>query len=145
MANNIVIVVRSAGAPQGSKRHLGNGVMIESSQRVKPFRQDVKYAAAEVIPADWDRAADMAVKVDFHFRRPQSHLTTKGALTKNAPLYPVGRNIGDLDKLCRSLLDALTGVVFHDDSQVIDLVSRKRYSDSDQTIITIECLNTPNG
>ena len=144
MTNSIVVIVRSAGAPQGSKKNLGNGVMIESSQRVKPFRQDVKYAAAEVIPADWDRAADMAVKVDFHFRRPQSHLTSKGALTKKAPLYPIGRNIGDLDKLCRSLLDALTGVVFHDDSQVIDLVSRKRYSDSDQTIITIECLNSPS-
>ena len=144
MNDKVVIVVQSAGAPQGSKRHLGNGVMIESSQRVKPFRQDVKYAAADVIPSNWDRTADIGVKVDFHFRRPQSHLTSKGALTKNAPLYPIGRNVGDLDKLCRALLDALTGVAFHDDSQVVDLTSRKRYSDSDQTIITIECLNSPN-
>jgi hypothetical protein len=49
MNDKVVIVVQSAGAPQGSKRHLGNGVMIESSQRVKPFRQDVKFAAAETL------------------------------------------------------------------------------------------------
>lgn len=40
-------VVYGSPAPQGSKRHVGKGVMIESCKRVKPWRQDVKAAALE--------------------------------------------------------------------------------------------------
>lgn len=49
----------------------------------------------------------------------------------------------DLDKLVRSSKDALTGVVWRDDAQVIDLHARKRYSDSGESpraVITIEPL-----
>ena len=34
-------------APQGSKSHVGNGVMIESSKRVKPWRRQVAAAARD--------------------------------------------------------------------------------------------------
>ena len=45
----LTITVHGTPAPQGSKRHVGNGVMVESSKKVKPWRQDVKHAALEVI------------------------------------------------------------------------------------------------
>ena len=34
----ITLTVRGLPAPQGSKRHIGRGVMVESSKRVKPWR-----------------------------------------------------------------------------------------------------------
>ena len=37
----------------------------------------------------------------------------------------------DLDKLVRSVKDALTRVVWHDDSQVIELIARKFYATGD--------------
>lgn len=40
---------------------------------------------------------------------------------------PIGR-VGDLDKLVRSCLDALTGVLFDDDSQVCEIAAYKAYS-----------------
>ena len=43
--------------------------------------------------------------------------------------YPTGRYCGDLDKLARGVLDAMTGVVYVDDSQVVDLPVKKRYTD----------------
>lgn len=39
------IIAYGNPAPQGSKRHVGNGVMVESSKKVRPWRQDVKLAA----------------------------------------------------------------------------------------------------
>ena len=36
----------------------------------------------------------------------------------------------DLDKLVRAVLDALTGVIFVDDAQVLGLYASKRYSDT---------------
>lgn len=42
-----------APAPQGSKRHVGRGVLIESSSKVRPWRETVK-AAAPVVPRPLD-------------------------------------------------------------------------------------------
>jgi len=143
MANSLTFVVHSAAAPQGSKRHLGNGVMVESSKRVKPFRQDVRFTALDTVANDWDRSGAMALTVDFHFVRPKSHLTSKGNLTKSAPLFPTSRTVGDIEKLVRAVNDALSGIAFDDDSQVVELHTRKLYSDTALTIITLEHLDTP--
>ena len=137
MTESVRFIVYSRAAPKGSKRHLGNGILVESSKRVKPFRTDVRFVADEAISPDWDLGGDFHLDVLFMFRRPASHLTSKGNLTKSAPLYPIGRNIGDTDKLIRSVCDALTGVAYYDDSQVVDVTARKRFSDRDQTIIAL--------
>ena len=129
--------VRGRAAPQGSKRHLGNGIMVEASKRVKPFRVDVQHIAIDATPTGWEMGKEVRLTIDFHFVRPKSHLTSKGKLTKSAPLYPTGRQIGDLDKLSRAVLDSLTNVCYNDDSQVVDLIAKKRFSDLDQTIITV--------
>ena len=137
MADRVSFICYSRGAPQGSKRHLGNGVLVESSKRVKPFRSDLQGVAIEATPVDWDLGLEYHLQVDFHFRRPKSHLTSKGALTKAAPLFPTSRQIGDTDKLIRSVCDALTGICWYDDSQVVDITAKKRFFERDQTIITI--------
>ena len=138
----ISFVVYSRAAPQGSKKSLGNGIMVESSRRVKPFRQDVRFAALDQIPSGWPMDAPMRASYRFHFKRPQSHLTSKGNLTKSAPSYPTGRMVGDLDKLIRATCDALTGIAYHDDSQVVEIATCKAYDDRDLVIITLEPVDT---
>ena len=138
----ISFVVYSRAAPQGSKKSLGNGIMVESSRRVKPFRQDVRFAALDHIPSGWPMDAPMRASYRFHFKRPQSHLTSKGNLTKSAPSYPTGRMVGDVEKLARAVSDALTGVAFTDDSQVIEMQLAKAYDDRDLVVITLEPVDT---
>ena len=65
MTDTVTFVVQSKAAPQGSKRHVGNGVMIESSKRVKPFRQDVRFTAIDAKPDDWDTSGAFKIFVDF--------------------------------------------------------------------------------
>jgi crossover junction endodeoxyribonuclease RusA len=137
MPDRISFICYSRAAPQGSKSYIGNGRMIESSQRVKPFRSDLQGIAIDATPVDWDLGLEYHLKVDFHFLRPKSHFTSKGALTKAAPLFPTGRQIGDTDKLIRSVCDSLTGICFFDDSQVVDITAKKRFHSRDQVIITI--------
>ena len=45
MSDVLVFNVNGTPGAQGSKRHVGHGVMIESSKKVKPWRTDVKTAA----------------------------------------------------------------------------------------------------
>ena len=149
----IAIAFRVYGtpAPQGSKRHVGNGVMVESSAKVRPWRQDVKYAALAAHEAacpdrgsvHFLKGVPVVVAVRFYLPRPRSHYRS-GAnvhlLRDAAPKWP--SNKPDLDKLARSTLDALGEAgIFHDDSQVAHMVITKDYADHLESVgagITIQ-------
>ena len=130
----MIIDVTGIPGAQGSKKHVGNGVMVESSAKVKPWRQDVVAAALEELGRVLGRPAFMGpvgVDLTFRFTRPKSHYGTgrnAGVLKDSAPKFPTSRALGDADKLARSTLDALvTAGVLADDSLVVDLNVRKRY------------------
>ena len=115
-------------APQGSKRHVGGGRLIEASKRVKPWRQAVAASAQQQMREQKCSLITGAcsVSIEFRFKRPKSHFTTNGQLKANAPdHYIVKRN--DIDKCCRSLLDGLTGAAFADDCFVVKLTASQRY------------------
>jgi crossover junction endodeoxyribonuclease RusA len=125
--NSLTFVVYGLPAPQGSKRHLGKGVLVESSKAVAPWRQDVKHAALTCLPHDWDPSLPMALSVVFRFKRPAHHIGKKG-LKPSAPEHCTSARKGDIDKLQRSLLDGLTGVAYDDDRQVVSVTAHKRYT-----------------
>jgi Holliday junction resolvase RusA-like endonuclease len=126
----LVIVVYGEPAPQGSKRHVGNGVMIESSKKVKPWRQDVVTAALAAyyqdVTGEWlhsDARAPLdgplAVRMTFTLRKPASAPKTRRTWPDRKP---------DLSKLVRSTEDALvTAGVIADDARIVDLVAAKRF------------------
>lgn len=66
--------------------------------------------------------------VSFYLPRPMSHFLTGGTLRKGAPWLPWLEGMGDADKLARSLQDALKGIAWTNDGQVVDLRSRKFYA-----------------
>ena len=126
-AGALTFVAYGLPAPQGSKRHVGHGRMVESSKAVAPWRQDCKHAALAAIPDGWDTAPPMALSVVFWFKRPASHFGKKG-LKPSAPAHCTSARCGDTDKLCRSTLDALTGVAYDDDRQVVSINAQKRWT-----------------
>jgi crossover junction endodeoxyribonuclease RusA len=126
MHEAITFVVTGRPAAQGSKRHLGKGVMVESSRYIHPWRADVKMAAMESTPLNWNQDAPFNLTITFLLARPKGHYSVKG-LKSSAPATPSGR-VGDLDKLLRSTLDAMTGIVFADDCQVVTMFAAKRYA-----------------
>lgn len=120
----ITVTVHGLPAPQGSKRHVGNGIMVESSKRVAPWRQDVKHAALAVtddMPGWAPLDGPLAVSMVFTFARPKGHWRTgrnAHLLRGSAPARPAG--IPDLSKLARSTEDALTGVLWVDDARIVE-------------------------
>lgn len=105
-------------APQGSKRHVGHGRMIESSTAVGPWRERVALA---VHNEHWPLlSGPVAVDLTFVMPRPKSTPKTRTPPAIKRP---------DLDKMIRAVLDALTGITFADDAQVVELVANKRLAD----------------
>jgi Holliday junction resolvase RusA-like endonuclease len=133
----LTFAVRGLPAPQGSKRHIGRGVMVESSKRVKPWREAVRTEASIAMTLAGLARFDgpLVLEVTFYFDRPRSHYRTgKNAhlLRDGAPAAPA--SVPDLSKLVRSTEDALTDAgVWVDDSRVVLLLAGKRYTGSNRT------------
>jgi crossover junction endodeoxyribonuclease RusA len=137
----IISVKGMESAPQGSKKHVGNGIMIETSKRLKSWRNQVglraKLVANELIQEP------VEVGVVFWFKRPLKQYRSNGMVRQDAPVYITNKNKGDLDKHCRALLDSLTGSAFTDDSLVVSLHAVKKYCDTESQTgadITIKTL-----
>lgn len=135
-APDLTVVVYGLPAPQGSKKHLGGGVLVESSKKVKPWRQDVKYAAlaaTQAVPGWTPLDGPLVAAMTFAFARPKGHYRTgrnAHLLRDTAPTRPAG--MPDLSKLARSTEDALTGVAWVDDSRVVEYARLAKHYAGDQ-------------
>jgi crossover junction endodeoxyribonuclease RusA len=108
------IVVYGTPAPQGSKRHVGRGILVESSKRCKPWREAVHWAAVESQARVW---GPVAVAMVFTVPKPRS-------APKRRRTWPDRRP--DLDKLERSTLDALVSAgAIEDDGRVVAICAAK--------------------
>ena len=116
-------------APQGSKKHVGNGIMVETSKRLKSWRKQVNFETKLVVSDIIEEPVE--VDVVFWFKRPKLHYLPNNMLRQSAPVYITNKNKGDLDKHCRALLDSLTKSAFADDSQVVSLHAVKKYCDTE--------------
>lgn len=127
-------------APQGSKRHVGRGILIESSRRLRPWREDVKRAAIEAWTSEPTKEP-VRLTLHFDFSRPKAHYYSgrnAGVLRPEAPSLYSSNGRDDVDKLARGVLDALTGVVYADDGQVVILHAKKAYSERPGVTVEVE-------
>lgn len=106
--------------PQGSMRaFVTHGHAVVTHKRpaeLGAWRQAVAARAREAgaVPV----RGPVSVSLHFHLVRPKS--------VSKRVLYPAVRP--DLDKYCRSVLDALTGIAWEDDGQVVSLTATKGYA-----------------
>lgn len=115
MSAAIGFYVIGTPAPQGSKRHVGRGVLVESSAKVKPWREAVKYAAEPHRPAE-PLDGPLALRVAFTLPRPKS-ASKRRTLPDTRP---------DLDKLLRSTCDAIGEAgLWTDDARVVEITATK--------------------
>lgn len=127
-------------APKGSSRAMltksGKAVHVPSGSQANKERQkswsSAVREAALVARADLGAAAllftslPLRATLIFRLRRPMGHYNKQGNLTRKAPQWPIGKP--DKDKLFRATADALTGILFDDDSRIVETLERKIYA-----------------
>ncbi len=141
---SISFTVLTKPAPQGSM----SGVAITrddgspgtifkcDNKRTHPYRNQVGFealkarAAAEVYDIFAAAGTPVKLALTFVFARPKT--------CPKQRIYPVVKP--DLDKLCRSTLDALTGILLFDDAQVAEISTSKIYGVPERVVIHIEII-----
>ena len=138
----MIITVYGKPITQGSKIRTRWSMRDSNGDTLIPWRDNVRAAALGVndYPAAKRSFGDAAVKVSiaFTFARPKAHFGTgrnKLTLRSAANPYP-SHAIGDIDKLVRAILDALTDAgVWNDDSQVVELHAFKVFAGSGGALV----------
>lgn len=140
----IAAFVPGVPRPQGSKRpfrnqHSGKIAMVESSKHVKTWRDDIRGALLDRLPAAAPFTCPVSVRLVFTMPRPKGHYRTgrnAHLLRDTAPPLPIGKP--DVDKLIRAVLDAVGSAgVYVDDSQVTQVLGIKRYGRTPGVLIEI--------
>ena len=83
-------------------------------------------------------AAPIAVSAIFYVPRGVSHYGSgrnSGRLLPSAPKHPARKP--DVDKYLRRILDAMTGVIYADDGQVVQVSAAKRFGDPARAEIAV--------
>ena len=131
--------------PGGSKKgffspKLKRVIITDANPKAKGWKASVSQAAAEVAGQVTPEMmfGPLKVRMDFVFPRPKGHYGTgknEGNIRDSAPQYPTVRP--DAGKVARSTEDALTGILWKDDSQIVTEILTKRYGPIPGCTITV--------
>ena len=125
----LTFFVAGVPKPAGSKRgfyipSIKRVVITDANPNSKDWKTDVKHEAQRNYSgALWD--CPIRLRLNFFIARPKSHLNKNGNLRPSAPLRPVGKP--DVLKLARGVEDALTSVIWTDDSRIVEELLTKSY------------------
>lgn len=133
----IRIDVLGTPAPKGSGRAMirgGRAVHVPSGSdanrhALESWDVAVRLAALKVVGDRGPvfRDVPLALVVVFRMRRPRGHFHKKtGELLPKSPRMPITKP--DSSKTLRSTEDSMTGIVYDDDSRIVETLLRKEYA-----------------
>lgn len=164
----VAFTVYGKPEPAGSKRAhairkggelTGRVAVMDANPKAKGWQEAVKWAAVDAMlhrPHDQDVHVEdaatyngdplplrgaLVLNVTFYVKRPKAHFGTgrnAEVLKPSAPAYPTTKP--DTTKLVRAIEDAMTGLVYRDDAQLVDQHAHKRYGLPERCEVVVEAL-----
>lgn len=135
--------VYGAAQPAGSKkgfvnRKTGRVIITDDAKRSRPWKSEVTAAAIDAMTFHGDEGTSgllppldgpLLLELTFWVSRPKGHYGTGRNADKVKPGAPWAPTVKpDLLKLARAVEDALTGVVYRDDAQIVTETLQKAYT-----------------
>lgn len=146
-AFSVAFTVLGRAQPAGSKKafalksggvYTGRVVVTDDAKGSRAWKQEVAGEARRAMFGHELLLQAMRLEVVFYVRRPQGHYGSGrngGVVRASAPAFPAVKP--DLTKLVRGLEDALTGIVWRDDAQVVQQLLAKRYGEPERAEVRV--------
>ncbi len=141
------VTVYGTPQPAGSKKAIPfkgrdgrlHASVSDANKKAKPWKTQVAQACGDALPEGFKLfRGPLAATFTFYRARPKGHLSTKGDPRPSAPAYPITRP--DALKLARGVEDAMSGVVYSDDSLIVDEHLFKRYGEPERVEVQLHHL-----
>lgn len=129
--NSVCFTVYGIARPAGSKKafynaKLGRSMVVDANDNSRPWKALVSDAAIEATGAGSLLTGPLELVVRFYMPRPKGHQGARG-LRPSAPTHPAVKP--DTTKLLRAVEDALAGLVYKDDAQIVEQHVFKAYGE----------------
>jgi Holliday junction resolvase RusA-like endonuclease len=136
------VVIRLAGEPEGKgrprfNRQTGRAYTPAATQK---YESALRYVAQDAMGERKPLEGPLKVVVVACLPIPASWSKKKQREAQMRILRPTGRP--DVDNLVK-MIDACNDIVWRDDSQIVDCLVRKFYSDTPELVITVESAPVP--
>jgi Holliday junction resolvase RusA-like endonuclease len=131
-----------AGSKKGFKNpKTGRIIIVDDAKNSRPWKQQVAGTASSHRGHEL-LTGPLMLDVTFVLQRPKGHYRTgknSHLLRDSAPEYPTVKP--DTTKLLRAVEDALNGIVWRDDAQVVTQIARKVYGSPERMEVRIDELD----
>lgn len=139
--NTLQFFVAGIPAPAGSKKAFalrkggaftGRTIVTDACKRTKPWQSDVKHVVSSSYTGPV-LEGPLRVTFTFQLHRPKGHYGSgknSEMVKASAPEHPCV--MPDVLKLARAVEDALTGIVWRDDAQIVQEILAKEYVSAGQ-------------
>lgn len=127
-------MAQPAGSKTAGVTKSGKTFVRDSAKKSRPWKTEVARTAAEAMDGAALLDGPLALTVMFFVPRPKGHFGARG-LRPSAPEYPTVRP--DVTKLLRAVEDAVTGIVWRDDAQVVHQTAFKAYGEPARATVTV--------
>lgn len=143
------LLFRVNGIPQGKARpRFTKGGRAYTPAKTRRYEEAVREAAQLAAQAQGfikhDKGTPLRASVTAWFPVPASWPKKKRAAALSGALYPAVKP--DADNIAKAVLDALNGIAFHDDKQVVSCTVSKRYTfrddDTPRVVVHIAPMKT---
>ena len=133
--NGIQFTVLGVAQPQGSTRAFipkgwNRAIITSDNPKNKSWRQETSNEAMIAMQGKPMMEGPVELIADFYFDKPKS--------TKKSVVHKITKP--DVSKLARSCEDAMTGIVYKDDSQIVSETVRKHFGLPARAVIQVRQL-----
>ena len=140
IAFHVPVKPQPGGSKRGFPLKLGGGkmrmVITDANAKAKPWQAAVRAEAMLAYRGELLRGP-VRLTLTFCLTRPKGHFGMRG-LKPSAPAHHIVKP--DALKLARAVEDSLAGILFHDDSQIVEEHLSKVYAEQNGCDIEVETL-----
>lgn len=124
------------GRPRFSRR--GSFIHTYTPEKTKDYEVLVQQNYAEQCNGEYAGDSPLIINIDAYFPIPKSVSKIRRQRMISNEIMKTTRP--DVDNVGKTICDALNGLAWKDDSQIVEATIRKFYSDAPHTVVTITIL-----
>ena len=126
----MIVIVESKIVAKARPRVCKHGTF--TPKKTKDYEQLIRNNYIEQCGTFFEKGIPVQVSIKA-YKKPPKSTTKKNLRLIEKGLYPWTKKV-DIDNICKSVLDALNGIAYADDGQVIKIKASKKYTLQEERI-----------